>query len=174
MRVSRKRKSLLRLTIVPALITAIIVAVLYGTLTLLNYDLFSSSSSVLLFASFGSSAFLLFMIPHSRAANIGRFAKSYIIAIVLGPIGYVLAALAGLPLATGIMMFIMSTLLYTTHSEHPPAIGAMLAFILYRIDVYGIFIVLFGIVLFVSFHKVFEKYIYQIGIEIESRERFHD
>lgn len=56
----------------------------------------------------------------------------------------------------GIVIFIVSFLLFETDSEHPPAIGIAVAFMLFKIPIYGILTLIAGM-----FILVIAKYIMQ-------------
>ena len=163
----KRRRSELFPALLPALVTAVVVTLLYGILWVLGIAFLSSGSSIVLFTAFGASAFLLFTAPHSPASRLDKFVKSYIIAAILGPIGYLLAGFVTVFIAIGIMVFVMSALLYATRSEHPPAIGIMLAFIIYRIDIYGALLVVLGVLIIITARLLIGKRLYAIDMDIE-------
>ncbi len=154
--------------ILPGLVTAVVVMLLYWLLYVINSNfLYSETSSVLLFASFGSSAFLMFMAPYSKTARPSKFVKSYLLATAMGSVGYAFIGAVSIFLVTGIMMFLLSVLLFITRSEHPPAIGIMLAFVFYRVDVYGILVVVSGVAFLLAIRMLLSKYLYRADFMLD-------
>jgi CBS-domain-containing membrane protein len=154
--------------ILPGLVTALVVMLLYWLLYVINSNfLYSETSSVLLFASFGSSAFLMFMAPYSKTARPSKFVKSYLLATAMGSVGYALIGAVSIFLVIGILMFLLSVLLFITGSEHPPAIGIMLAFVFYRVDVYGILVVISGVAFLLAVRMLLSRYLYRTDLRLD-------
>ncbi len=159
---------LVKKALIPAFITAMVIMILYSLLGAIKSDFLTSlNATLIVFASFGSSAILLFMSPRSRDSSIGKFARSYLIATLLGAGSYLLLPYLHTIVVAGIATFVISILLYVTNNVHPPAVGIMLAFILFRIEAVGAILVLSGVVLLVAMRMILEKYLYRIDKDLE-------
>lgn len=156
------RNVLVKNKIVPAILTAIAVSVLVYVLYHINFDvLYGHGASAILFASFGSSAFLLFMTPRSKSARVSAFVKSYLLSALIGAFGFYSIPFMPLYVIAGIVVFAVSMLMYVLDIMHPPAVGIAVAFILYRISgFYGVLIVLIGIAIFVFIRLVLERFVF--------------
>ncbi|MEM0143772.1 MAG: HPP family protein [Candidatus Parvarchaeum sp.] len=144
--------------LIPLIITSFVVVFLIFVLHEINFDIRKvSGASALIFTSFASSAFILFLMPYSKAAKKTRFVKSYIIAGVLGYAGFFLSKFINFYIVTGIIIFIVSFLLFETDSEHPPALGIAVAFLIFKIPVYGILTLIAGIIILVTAKYVMQK-----------------
>lgn len=142
---------------IPLIVTSFVVVLLIFILHEINFDIREiNGASALIFTSFASSAFILFLMPYSKAAKKTRFLKSYLIAGFFGYIGFLLSKVINFYLITGIVIFVVSFLLFETDSEHPPALGIAVAFLLFRIPIYGIMTLFGGMGIL-----VFSKYILQ-------------
>jgi len=140
--------------IVPALFTSLSVVILIAMFDYANYGLsHKAGASAILFASFASSAFLMFIFPESKTAKMARFVKSYIIGGVMGVAGFMLLPLIGTYLSVGIILFAMAIMLVWTDSVHPPAMGLALAFIIYNVGYTGIAIATVGVVMLIIMKK---------------------
>jgi hypothetical protein len=143
--------------LIPLIATSFVVVFLIFILHEINFDIREiSGASALIFTSFASSAFILFLMPYSKAAKKTRFIKSYLIAGFFGYIGLFLSRFINFYIMAGIVIFIVSFLLFETDSEHPPAIGIAVAFMLFKIPIYGILTLIAGM-----FILVIAKYIMQ-------------
>ena len=111
----------------------------------------------MIFTSFASSAFILFLMPYSKAAKRTRFVKSYIIAGVFGYTGFFLSRFVNFYIMAGIIIFVVSLLLFETDSEHPPAIGIAVAFMIFKIPIYGILTLIAGIFILVAARYIMQK-----------------
>jgi CBS-domain-containing membrane protein len=118
-----------------ALVIIIVQSVNFGAL-------YGFGSSAVIFASIGSSAFILFVMPKSRAANKTALVISYSFAGIVGYFAYILSVYFGIALAAAIAITAVSSLMVVSKQEHPPAVGLALAFVLYRIDAWGILLVI--------------------------------
>lgn len=146
---------------VPLLMLAISLAVLVYVLNYVNFDIeHGIGASAIIFASFGGSAFLLFMTPHTASSNIRRFVKAYSIGGILGTIGYFLVPYLSIYLTVAIIIPVVALILEKTDSVHSPAISLTFAFILYHIGVLGIVIVAVAIVILVSIRIFLEKAVF--------------
>lgn len=156
-----------RNVLIPALLTALSVSILVYLLALASFDLkFGAGSSAILFASFGSSAFILFMMPRSSSARLSKFAKSYIIAGIIGASGYLLLKVIPLYVVAGIVILLTAIVMDATHSRHPPAVGIALAFVLYRINLNGVIIVALGVLLLIILRAFLERFVFMLEEEI--------
>lgn len=136
--------------VMSALFTSLSVVALLAMFDYANYDLsHREGASAILFASFASSAFLMFVAPESRAAKMSRFIKSYVIGGVMGAIGFTLLPFIGAYLSVGVILFATALILIWTDSMHPPAMGLTLAFIIYDVGYTGIAIAAIGVVMLV-------------------------
>ncbi|MDE1870773.1 MAG: HPP family protein [Candidatus Micrarchaeota archaeon] len=163
----RKNETLLKNKVIPATLTALAVSILTLILYYLNFDLsYGSGSSAILFASFGTSAFVLFMMPKSKAAKIGSFVKAYIFGALLGLSGFYMLYALPLYVVAGIVIFFFSLVMYIGGAEHPPAIGIAMAFVLFRIDIYGVLVVAAGVVILLFLRMVLEKFMYIVEKDI--------
>ena len=121
--------------------------------------------SAVIFASFGASGFILFMMPRSFAAHRRVFVKSYMIGSVVGWSGSVLIGFIGIYAASAIVLLVMALALYYTKSEHPPGMALAFAFVLFRVGFAGVIITVVGVLLLLA-SKTFEKKLYSaLGIK---------
>lgn len=151
----------------PAALTALSVSILMYVLYYVNFDvLYGTGASAIIFASFGSSAFVLFMMPKSRSARVGSFVRSYVMGAAVGEAGFYLSLVAPLYVSAGVVVLAMSLLMYAADSLHPPAIAIALAFVLFRIDAYGVLIVVMGAAILIFLRVVLERFVYMIEKDI--------
>jgi CBS-domain-containing membrane protein len=170
-RIGKKRKTgnetLIKNRIIPAVLTALTVSVLIFVLYYVNFDLsYGTGSSAILFASFGTSAFVMFMMPRSKAATISKFVKSYALATILGIFGFFLLDFLPLYVVAGLVIFLLALLMYMTRSEHPPGVGIAMAFVLYRIDIYGVLIVALAVVILLFLRIALERFVYIVETDV--------
>lgn len=144
--------------LIPLLITSFVIVLLIFILNRVNFDIREiSGASALIFTSFASSAFILFLMPYSKAAKRTRFVKSYIIAGVFGYTGFFLSRFVNFYIMAGIIIFVVSLLLFETDSEHPPAIGIAVAFMIFKIPIYGILTLIAGVFILVAARYIMQK-----------------
>ena len=156
----------IRNRMIPAAVTALSLMVIVAILSYLNFDFkYGLGASGIVFASFGGSAFALFMLPYSRSSNVRRFIKSYLIAGLFGYLGFLTVPYMGTVASVGLVMFSVSVLLIVTGSEHPPALGIASAFVLYNIDYVGIIIVMVAALILAFIRMVMLKYVYVLEKE---------
>lgn len=165
---------LLKNKIVPALLAAVAISILTFVLYYFNFDvLYGKGASAVLFASFGSSAFILFMMPRSHSAKIARFVKSYTIAAIAGILGFYLLDLMPLYVVAGIVVFALSITMYAVDAAHAPAVGIALAFVLYRMGTDGVIIVILGVAILLFLRLVLERFVYIVENDVVKEvERF--
>ena len=144
--------------LIPLIATSFVVVFLIFILHEINFDIREiNGASALIFTSFASSAFILFLMPYSKAAKKTRYVQSYLIAGFFGYIGFFLSSFINFYLIAGIVIFIVSFLLFETDSEHPPAIGIAVAFMIFKIPIYGILTLITGIIILVVAKYVMQK-----------------
>ncbi|MGC8533237.1 MAG: HPP family protein [Candidatus Parvarchaeum sp.] len=144
--------------LIPLIATSFVVVFLIFVLHEINFDIREiSGASALIFTSFASSAFILFLMPYSKAAKKTRFVKSYLIAGFFGYLGFLLSSFINFYIIAGTVIFIVSFLLFETDSEHPPAIGIAVAFMIFRIPIYGILSLLTGVIILVAAKYIMQK-----------------
>lgn len=174
-----KRKPLIRRVnvsvrtkLIPALLTAVSLALLIFLLHEFSIGIETGlGSSVVIFASFAASAFILFMAPHTRAAKPSKFVKGYIIGGVLGYAGFLLSGLIGIYAAVLIMMFLLALFLVILKAEHPPAAGIALAFLLYGVGYIGILIVIVAALAMLLIRFFLERLVYEIEADFVKLEK---
>ncbi len=168
-RTGRSRRKLhrweikLRNIAIPALLTAVSMMVILIALDYFHFDLaYGVGTTAIIFASFASSAFILFMTPRARGARIPRFVKSYIIGGVVGLAGSLMLAYVPLYITAAAVIFVVSALLYLTDSQHAPAVAIAFAFVIFHIDIFGLVIVIAGALLLIALRFVLEKFVFII------------
>jgi hypothetical protein len=143
---------------IPLIATSFVVVLLIFILHEINFDIREiSGASALIFTSFASSAFILFLMPYSKAAKKTRFIKSYLIAGLFGYAGFFLSKFINFYLIAGIVVFVVSFLLFETDSEHPPAIGIAVAFMIFKIPIYGVITLVIGIFILAGSKYIMQK-----------------
>ncbi len=158
----------LKNSVIPIILTALIVSILVLLLEYLNFDLhYGNGSSVIIFASFGVSAYLLFVLPRSKISKISSFVKSYIFGIIAGLLGFYMLGFLPVYIVAGIVIFLVSVMISVGKALHPPGIGISLAFVFFRIGVYGIIVVIFAMLVLLSLRLALEKFIYTTENDIE-------
>ncbi len=167
----RKSSTVLNNRIIPAVLAALAVSILIFILYYVNFDvLYGIGASAVLFASFGASAFILFLTPRAKSARLKSFVESYVVGAFIGALGFYLSAILPLYVVAGIIVFLLSSLMIVADAPHPPAIGIALAFVLYKIDVYGIFIVILGLVILLFLRVVLERFVFVVERDVERLE----
>ena len=112
-------------------------------LQFVHFDLaYGSGSSAIIYSSVGASAFILMVMPKSRAASNSAVIVSYIIAGIVGYLSYQALPYFGVAVASAIAVSLTGALMVFFRKEHPPAAGLALAFVLFRINLYGILLVI--------------------------------
>jgi len=80
-RIRPKSNNLLARTLVPALLAGFTLALLIFILSYFRIDLaYGTGTSAVIFTSFASSIFIMFLMPRSTAAKSSKFVKSYALA----------------------------------------------------------------------------------------------
>ena len=144
--------------LIPLITSSLVIVLLIFILHEVNFDIREiSGASAIVFTSFASSVFLMFLMPYSKSAKRNRVVKSYLIAGVFGYIGFFATRFINFYLVVGIIMFAVSFLLFETDSEHPPAIGIAVAFLLFKIPIYGIITLIIGVFIVVALKTLMQK-----------------
>ncbi len=167
---SIENKKIVRLKrrILPALLAGITLSILVLLLNYFNIDLrYGFGISAIIFTSFASSIFIMFIIPNSRAAQYSKFVKSYIFAAIVGYLGGFAINILPLYVVSGIVLFVLILLLIITSSEHPPAAAIAFAFVLYHIGFVGIILIVVGIIIVLILRFVLEKSIFEVEMDLK-------
>ena len=84
----------------------------------------------IVFSSFASSSFLLFMEPHQESSRLSKFIKSYIISGLIGIAGSFIALHIGIYYSLALVETMVALFLVLFNAIHPPAMGIAVVFIL--------------------------------------------
>ena len=132
----------------------------------------------ILFASFGSSAYLIFTKPKSTQSSIRDILGAYPLAGFFGYLttGYILPLLPlsqsfSYALAAGIAVASTSLAMLLTGFKHAPAAGASLAFVIKQADVGAVFFLIGGGVGLLVLHKILTL-LWKEGHTLEETLRF--
>ncbi|MEM0150142.1 MAG: HPP family protein [Candidatus Micrarchaeaceae archaeon] len=159
----------LRNIAIPALLAALSMLIIAYILHYMNFDIaHGNASGILIFASMGASAFILFMTPRSKAAHVSKFAKSYIAAGLIGYLGFAVKPFLGIYVSLTLVMLVATLTLVLARAEHPPAVGIAVAFVLYNVGFMGIFVVVIAMVLLILIRVVLEKAVFIIEHDVNN------
>ncbi|MCL4371711.1 HPP family protein [Candidatus Marsarchaeota archaeon] len=165
----------LKYRVVPSIFAGVALGVLVFMLKYFEIDkAYGLGTSAVIFTSFASSIYIMFIMPNSRASHNSKFVKSYVIAGIVGTLGGLGLAYVPLYAIAAIVMFTVSVLMIVTKSEHPPAAAIAFAFVLFHVGIIGIIIIASGVALVVLLRFVLEKSMFEIEREVrrvEERER---
>ncbi len=149
--------------VVPALLAGIALAMLVFMLQYFNIDkAYGLGTSAIIFTSFASSIFIMFITPNSRSARNSKFVKSYILAGIIGYLGGYGLAYVSLYVVAALVLFFVSILMIITKSEHPPAAAIAFAFVLFHIGALGVLIIASGVFIVVAIRYILEKTMFEI------------
>lgn len=149
--------------ILPALLAGITLLILVFMLQYAKIDkAYDLVSSAVIFTSFASSIYIMFITPNARTAKSSKFVKSYIIASIVGSIGGFLIVYLPLYIVAGMVLFFVSILMIMTQSEHPPAAAIAFAFVLFKVNYTGILIIISGIIIVLAVRYVLEKTLFEV------------
>ncbi|MDE1855524.1 MAG: HPP family protein [Candidatus Micrarchaeota archaeon] len=144
--------------LIPTVITTFALLILIAALEGVNLDLRNNVGySAIIFTSFASSAFILFITPYARSSSVRRFISSYAIGAVFGEIGYLLTNIVGFYVAAAVVVFCVAILLFETDNAHPPAIGLAFAFVIFQVDYAGLLVVVAGVAVLALIKLAIEK-----------------
>ena len=172
-RMRSKSNNLLARTLVPSLLAGFTIALLVSVLSYLRVDLaYGTGTSLVIFTSFASSIFIMFLMPHSTAAKSDKFVKSYVLAGIIGYVGSLGLAFMPLAAVAGLVVFVLALAMIATHSEHPPAAAIAFAFVLFKVGIIGILVIALGIMVILAVRFALERLIFRfektLGEEIKS------
>ena len=157
------RESRLRNKVIPSLFAGVTLAVLVYIMSYVRFDLrYGTGSSIVIYASFAASTFILFVTPYARAARIHRFVGSYLLAGIIGFASFYVRDYLGLYLATAIVVFLMSLAMIETRVQHPPAIGIAFAFVLFHVNYIGVAIVALGVIIILGMRIILESFVFEL------------
>jgi hypothetical protein len=165
----------LKFRLIPAILAGLNLALLVFFLQYFNIDkAYGLGTSAVIFTSFASSIYIMFITPNSRAAKNSKFVKSYAIAGVVGSLGGLGLAIMPLYAVAALVIFFVSVLMIITKSEHPPAAAIAFAFVLFRIGYIGIIIIASGVVIVIALRYILEKTMFEVErevLKVELREK---
>ncbi len=160
---ARFRRYFFRNVILPAILIGVTVTIIFLTLRYFDFDLlYGLGSTYVIFTSFASSAFILFMLPKSKAAQTDKFLKSYFIAAIFGFIGSLLLLFSNIYIAILIILPLTSLALVIFKAEHPPAVGIAFAFIVFHIHVKGLILIILIAILMVLIRYTLDDFVYAV------------
>ncbi len=144
--------------LIPTILTTFALLILIAALEGVNLDLRNNVGySAIIFTSFASSAFILFITPYARSSSVRRFVVSYAIGAVFGELGYLLSGTIGFYASAAFVVFFVALILFETDNAHPPAIGLAFAFVIFQVDYAGLFVVVAGVVVLALIKVAIEK-----------------
>ena len=146
-RTSNNRTRRLKINRSKKIVNSIAAGITIGLIVLimesLHFDAtYGLGSSAIIYASVGASAFILFVMPKSRAASKLSVVVSYVIAGLVGYFSYYSSAYIGLAAAATVAVGLTGILMVLLGKEHPPSAGLALAFVLFRVGLAGIALVI--------------------------------
>jgi hypothetical protein len=153
------REIRIRNHIVPSIFIGITISATILILSLLHIYIIHVSKFIV-FSSFASSSFLLFMEPKQDSSRISKFVKSYVIAGLVGILGFFVSAYIGIYYTIALVETIIAILLVTFSAMHPPAMGIAVVFVLEEVNFYGILFLFSGMVIIIFFDKFLYKFVY--------------
>ena len=153
-----RTESYVKKTLIPSILMGITISALSALLYLLRNELvIISESKFLIFASFGSTAFIMFLMPSSPSAGIVRFVKSYTIAAVIGLFGFYAYPVLGTFFDLGIVETLIALALVSDRAMHPPAAAIGIVFAVGRVGPYGVAVIALGILTIVVLRIILDK-----------------
>ncbi len=162
----------MKIRIVPAILASVALSMLVFLLVYFKIDAISGvGTSAVIFSSFASSIFIMFIMPNSKMAKIGKFVKSYLIAGVIGFLGSLGLAVFPIYIISAFVLFGVIVLSVITRSDHPPAAAIAFAFVLFHISYGGILVIVLGVIIVVFLRYVLEKSIFELEREVKSLEK---
>ncbi len=160
----------LKKRLIPAVFAGITLSIMVLLLEYFKTDiLYGIGINAVIFASFASSIYIMFIMPNSRAAKSSKFVKSYALAAVVGYLGGLTSSMLPLFAVAGMVIFVLTVLLILTYSEHPPAAAIAFAFVLFHVGITGMVIIAAGVAIVLLSRFVLEKKIFEIERKIEKK-----
>ena len=160
-------------TLIPSILLGITISTLSALLYLLRNELIMiSDSKFLIFASFGSTAFIMYLMPSTPSARIVKFVKSYIIAAIIGLLGFYLYPVLGILFDLAMVETLIALVLVSAKAMHPPAAAIGIVFAVDRIGIYGIVIIVLGILTIIALKIILDKIVLVTEEEIERKHKY--
>ncbi len=145
-------------TLIPSIFLGITISTVSVLLYVLRDDLIIvSGMKYLIFASFGSTAFIIYLMPSSPSARIDKFVKSYTIAAVIGLLGYYAYPTLGIFFDLAMVETLIGIALVSFKAMHPPAAAIGIVFAIGSVGPYGIVVIALGILTIVALKVVLDK-----------------
>ena len=157
----------MRNSIIPAIFIGITLSITIFSLSLIHVYIVPIAKFIV-FSSFASSSFLLFMEPRQESSRINKFVKSYIISGVCGIIGFFVSLHIGLYPTLALVETAVGLLLVIFQAMHPPAMGIAVVFILERANVFALLFLFAGMLLIIVFDHFLNKFVYVIEDEFKA------
>lgn len=163
-----RREVQIRNGIIPAIFIGITLSITIFSLSLVHIYIVPIAKFIV-FSSFASSSFLLFMEPHQESSKINKFVKSYIISGVCGIMGFFISLHIGLYITLALVETLVALLLVTFQAMHPPAMGIAVVFILERANLFALLFLFTGMLLIIVFDRFLNKFVYIIEDEFKAQ-----
>ncbi len=150
---------LIRNHIIPAIFIGITISFTIFSLSLFHIYIVPIAKFIV-FSSFASSSFLLFMEPEQSSSKLSKFVKSYVISGLIGILGFYISVHIGIYYTLAIVETLVALLLVLFKAEHPPAMGIAVVFILEKANIFGLIFLLTGVVIIILMDKFLNKFVY--------------
>ncbi|EQB70239.1 MAG: HPP family protein [Candidatus Thermoplasmatota archaeon] len=156
----------LRNNVVPSIFIGITLSLTILFLALLHIYMVPIAKFIV-FSSFASSSFLLFMQPHQESSRLSKFIKSYIISGLIGIGGSFIALHIGIYYSLALVETLVALFLVLFNAIHPPAMGIAVVFILERANIFALLFLFSGMILIILFDKFLNKFVYAMEGEFK-------
>ena len=156
----------LRNNVVPSIFIGITLSLTILFLALLDIYMVPIAKFIV-FSSFASSSFLLFMEPHQESSRLSKFIKSYIISGLIGIAGSFIALHIGIYYSLALVETMVALFLVLFNAIHPPAMGIAVVFILERANIFALLFLFSGMILIILFDKFLNKFVYAMEGEFK-------
>ena len=144
--------------VIPSILLGITLSIFSALFfALRDYLIILADAKYLIFASFGSTAFIMYLMPKSPSAKISKFAKSYVAASLIGYAGLYIAGYLGIFAAIAIVETFIAITMVALKAEHPPAAAIGLVFTINRVGAAGILLIIIGILTISGLTMVLKK-----------------
>ena len=131
-----------------------------------NVLIITIGAKYLIFASFGSSAFIMYLMPENASAKVNKFVKSYIAAGIIGFLCTFIVPYIGFFYAIAVVETVIAITLVAIDAKHPPAAAIGIVFLINRVGFYGIFIIVIGVATVSILTTVLNKAYYEAEKEV--------
>lgn len=143
------------------------VAILTFLLNIAEHVLIISlGAKFLIFASFGSSAFLMYLMPENDSAKVSKFVKSYIAAGIIGLLCTFLVPYISIFYSIAVVETAIAITLVGIRAKHPPAAAIGIVFLIFRVGFYGILIIVIGVATVCILTTLLNKAYYEAEKEV--------